>query len=99
MLKRRSCLLEGPGKIRDVVEGLAREGLGNVAGIPGVLANHHDPGVVVVHWEPPVILGPSHLAGIFPWQHKIPWDIPRPRERARPAKARSTPAAPPPADE
>src|SRR5919106_3610229 len=83
MMKRSSGLLEGAAEIRNVVEGLARESFGYVACLLAVMAYHNDPGIVVLHREPSIVLGPAHLTRILAWEHEIPGDVPGLRERAR----------------
>ena len=58
------------------MEGLPCEGFRNVARILRVATDDHDTRVVVLHRQPPVILGLAYLAGVFPWKHEIPRDIP-----------------------
>ena len=63
------------------MEGLSCERFGDVARLPGVAPHHQDPSVVVLHGESPVVLGPSHLTGVLPWQYELPRDVPGLRKR------------------
>ena len=75
--------VEVAGEVRDVVEGLTRDGLGETARLGCVAAEDDDPRVVILHGQAAVVLGLSHLADILAGLHGALRDIARAREGPR----------------
>src|SRR5439155_7568635 len=67
-LQRSPRLLERPGKVADVVERLARQGLGHVARRHGS-PDHDEPRVVIFHRQATVVLRALDLAYILTFEH------------------------------
>src|SRR5437899_1669565 len=67
-LQRGPCLLERPRKVADVVERLARQGLGHVARRHGS-PDHDEPRVVIFHRQATVVLRALDLAYILTFEH------------------------------
>jgi hypothetical protein len=54
------------------VEGLACEGLGDVASLGGVSLDDDQAGVVVLHGQPAAVAGPPDLADVLPIEDAAP---------------------------
>src|SRR2546428_7040355 len=89
-LQRGPCLLERPGKVADVVEGLARQGLRHVARRHGP-PDHDEPRVVIFHRQATVVLRALDLAPILSFKHGAAGDGWGVREGAGPALRRLRP--------
>src|SRR5438128_4193586 len=80
-LQRSPRLLERPGKVAHVVEGLARQGLRHVARRHGP-SDHDEPRVVIFHRQATVVLRALDLAHILSFKHGAARDGLGARERA-----------------
>src|SRR3989304_4230036 len=80
--QRRHRLLEGAGEVGDVMEGFVRDRLGDEAGVAGRATDDDDPGVVVLHRQPSIVLGPADLTDVPGFQHPAAGDAARARDGA-----------------
>ena len=65
-------------KITDVVERLARERLSHEPRGGRIGPEHENPGVMVLHWEPPVVFGQFHFPRILGVEDETPGNVTAP---------------------
>ena len=70
-----------PRKITDVVKRLAGERLSHEPRGGRICPEHENPGVMVLHGEPPVVFGPFHFPRILGVEDEAPRNVTGARQR------------------
>jgi Xaa-Pro aminopeptidase len=66
---------EGAREETHVVECLTRQRLGHIPRRFSVRSQHYNPGVVILHRQPPIVFRAAHFASVLFLEHKAPRDV------------------------